>query len=91
MDDVSGSTRYHLGDKWKRTHHCGSLRRSDDGAEIIIAGWVKRVRELGYLTFPFFRILFHFFSSQLLPGCQFIGWVSYHAGKISHQKNHFVT
>ena len=42
---------FHIGGAWSRTHHCGELSGRDVGAEVVLAGWVKRVRELGYLTF----------------------------------------
>ena len=42
---------FHLGGEWSRTHHCGELSAADVGADVVLAGWVKRVRELGYLTF----------------------------------------
>ena len=42
---------FHLGGAWSRTHRCGELSGRDVGTEVVLAGWVKRVRELGYLTF----------------------------------------
>ncbi len=42
---------FHLGGAWSRTHYCGELSASDIGSDVVLAGWVKRVRELGYLTF----------------------------------------
>jgi aspartyl-tRNA synthetase len=41
----------HYGATWKRTHRCGAVGASDEGTEVVLAGWVKRVRELGFLTF----------------------------------------
>ncbi len=35
----------------KRTHYCGDLRLSDDGKEVVVAGWVQRQRDLGALIF----------------------------------------
>ncbi len=35
----------------KRTHYCGDLRLSDDGNEVVVAGWVQRQRDLGALIF----------------------------------------
>jgi aspartyl-tRNA synthetase len=34
-----------------RTHTCGALRASDVGADVVLLGWVHRVRDLGGLTF----------------------------------------
>ena len=39
-----------LGDL-QRTHMCGELRASDDGARITLMGWVNRRRDLGGLIF----------------------------------------
>ncbi len=44
-----GLERY--SDRWKRTHRCGEVCARDDGSRVVLAGWVKRVRELGGLTF----------------------------------------
>jgi aspartyl-tRNA synthetase len=41
----------HFGTAWKRTHRCGEVSARDSGTSVVLAGWVKRVRELGYLTF----------------------------------------
>ncbi len=35
----------------KRTDYCGSLRISDVGREVVVAGWVQRQRDLGALIF----------------------------------------
>ena len=40
----------HLGDL-KRTHTCGALRPSDVGADVVLLGWVHRIRDLGGVTF----------------------------------------
>jgi aspartyl-tRNA synthetase len=34
-----------------RTHTCGALRAGDVGAEVVLLGWVHRVRDLGGLLF----------------------------------------
>jgi aspartyl-tRNA synthetase len=36
---------------FQRTHTCGDLRKTDDGKEVSLAGWVRRVRDLGGLIF----------------------------------------
>src|SRR6476661_4760268 len=34
-----------------RTHTCGALRPADVGADVVLLGWVHRVRDLGGLLF----------------------------------------
>jgi len=34
-----------------RSHHCGALRIEDVGKEVVLCGWVQRVRDLGHLCF----------------------------------------
>jgi aspartyl-tRNA synthetase len=34
-----------------RTHTCGAVRESDVGAEVVLLGWVHRVRDLGRVLF----------------------------------------
>ena len=41
----------HFNESWKRTHRCGDLGAGDAGKCVVIAGWVKKVRELGFLSF----------------------------------------
>jgi aspartyl-tRNA synthetase len=35
----------------KRTHTCGALRASDVGKDVVLLGWVHRIRDLGSLLF----------------------------------------
>ncbi len=42
---------YHFGEEWKRTAMCGKLGPGDEGSEVTLAGWVRKVREFGDLTF----------------------------------------
>ena len=35
----------------KRTHYCGELRAADEGREVVLCGWVQRVRDMGQLVF----------------------------------------
>src|SRR5215510_6369197 len=37
--------------KLARTHTCGALRAEDVGKEVVLLGWVHRVRDLGSLVF----------------------------------------
>ena len=39
-----------LGD-WARTDTCGQLRAEDAGREVLLLGWVHKVRDLGHLVF----------------------------------------
>ena len=39
-----------LGD-WARTDTCGQLRAEDVGREVLLLGWVHKVRDLGHLVF----------------------------------------
>lgn len=34
-----------------RTHTCGALRSSDEGAQVTLAGWVAKIRRMGAMTF----------------------------------------
>ncbi|MBI5086970.1 MAG: aspartate--tRNA ligase, partial [Acidobacteria bacterium] len=43
-----------LGDL-RRTHTCGALRLSDDGARVVVMGWVHRRRDLGGVIFVHLR------------------------------------
>ena len=48
---MSDQIYFHVSDEWARTHRCGDVGNDQVDQEVILAGWVKRVRELGYLTF----------------------------------------
>ncbi len=39
----------------RRTHHCGALRAADEGARVILMGWVHRRRDLGGVIFIHLR------------------------------------
>src|SRR4051812_35288340 len=39
-----------LGD-WKRTHTCGAIRPDHLGEDVVLLGWVHRVRDLGGVLF----------------------------------------
>jgi aspartyl-tRNA synthetase len=41
----------HNGTSLKRTNYCGELRASDVGREVVLCGWVQRVRDMGQLVF----------------------------------------
>ncbi|HHY15725.1 MAG TPA: aspartate--tRNA ligase, partial [Firmicutes bacterium] len=36
---------------WKRTHHCGQLRKENVGDTVVLNGWVNRRRDLGQVIF----------------------------------------
>lgn len=42
---------YYLADHWNRTNYCGELGGEHCGRDVFLAGWIKKVRELGGLTF----------------------------------------
>ncbi|AKI96775.1 aspartate--tRNA ligase [Kosmotoga pacifica] len=39
----------------KRTHNCGELRKKDVGKEVVLNGWVDRIRDLGGIKFVLLR------------------------------------
>ena len=34
-----------------RTHTCGALRAADVGADVVLLGWVQKIRDLGAIIF----------------------------------------
>ena len=36
---------------WSRTHHCGELRDSNNGEDVVLMGWVQKHRNLGHMVF----------------------------------------
>ncbi len=47
---TEGNVAEQLGDL-TRTHTCGALRTNDVGADVVLLGWVHRVRDLGGVLF----------------------------------------
>ena len=47
-DEAHGDAGAPLG---TRTHTCGELRPDDVGADVVLMGWVHKVRDLGGVTF----------------------------------------
>jgi len=37
--------------KWERTHYCGELREKDVDSQVVLFGWVNKVRDIGNLVF----------------------------------------
>jgi aspartyl-tRNA synthetase len=48
---VNNEKTHYYGSAWIRTHRCGEVGTGEAGTNVVVAGWVKRVRELGFLTF----------------------------------------
>jgi len=40
---------------WHRTHYCGDLRKSDNGKEVILMGWIDTMRDHGGVIFADLR------------------------------------
>ena len=45
----------------KRTHHCGELRATNEGQEVVLCGWVPTFRTIAFI----FRIIFITFFTIL--------------------------
>ncbi|KAK7695641.1 hypothetical protein QCA50_000277 [Cerrena zonata] len=49
----------------RRTHHCGALTLQDDGAKVVLAGWLLAERKAGK-TWSFFQLKDSYGSAQLI-------------------------
>jgi len=54
----------------KRTHNCGALRLQDVNTDVVINGWVAKIRDLGGVTFFDVRDTSGLVQVQLLPDTQ---------------------
>jgi len=57
----------------KRTHNCGALRLKDIKTDVVINGWVAKVRDLGGVTFFDVRDTSGLVQVQLMPNTQAFG------------------
>lgn len=57
----------------KRTHNCGALRLIDNKTDVVINGWVAKVRDLGGVTFFDVRDTSGLVQVQLIPNTQAFG------------------
>ncbi len=80
----------------KRTHYCGELRGTDDGANVVIMGWVHQVRDMGGQVFVLLRdrtglvqLKFDKDSKAFEAGGDLRQeWVIAAAGKVEHRGDH---
>ncbi|WP_185857326.1 aspartate--tRNA ligase [Blattabacterium cuenoti] len=60
-----------------RTHNCGELSRKDIGKEVILSGWIQKIRNLGSLFFidirDYFGITQLIISKKLIKRNSFLG------------------